>query len=84
VTRNLLRFTLGTSAIVFAFAANLAAMVAQVLYVFLPGTRVSGAAPMHWLSSQAPTSRLDLLTIVCVVGAGAFVLGCMARYKESK
>lgn len=54
---NLARFTAMASAIAFAFAFNLAAMYAQIVYVFLPGTRVTGAPPMNWASAGSSVTN---------------------------
>lgn len=54
---NLIRFTAVASIAAFAFAFNLAAMYAQVVYVFLPGTRVTGAPPMNWASAGSDVTN---------------------------
>lgn len=56
-TIQLARFTAVASLIVFAFAFNLAAMYAQIVYVFLPGTRVTGAPPMQWASAGSDATN---------------------------
>jgi hypothetical protein len=50
VTRigNLARFAAQSAALVWGLAFNGAAYVAWVVYVILPSSRVTGAAPMNW------------------------------------
>jgi hypothetical protein len=80
---NLARFTVVAAAIAFAFAFNLAAMYAQVVYVFLPGTRVTGAPAMNWASAGSDVTNgvrhatdFDQLLVLGIVGviALAFIL----------
>lgn len=59
---NLAKFTAVASAIAFAFAFNLAAMYAQVVYVFLPGTRVHGGAPADWRWQDGHGFLFDLVS----------------------
>lgn len=70
---NLLRFGAVAAAVVFAFAFNLAAMYAQVVYVFLPGSRVTGAPPMHWDATAARTPHQPWEFVVLGI-AGLVVL----------
>lgn len=87
---NLARFTAVASAIAFAFAFNLAAMYAQVVYVFIPGTRVVSDAPMKWASAGSDVTNgirsggLDPVSIAIVaVCALATLWLCFAPRKES-
>lgn len=74
---NLARFALVASIVVFAFAFNLAAMYAQVVYVFLPATRVTGAPPMHWVPSENTASPMMTPAYAVLLGlAGLYVLWC--------
>lgn len=74
---NLARFAIVAAVLVFAFAFNLAAMYAQVVYVFLPGSRVTGAPPMHW--TPAETTHSPMMTpayAILLAVAGLYVLWC--------
>lgn len=77
---NLLRFTAVASVAAFAFCFNLAAMYAQAVYVFLPGTRVTGAAPMNWASAGSDVTNgirshgLDPLSLAIVAVCGLATL----------
>lgn len=72
---NLARFASVTLSIALAFAFNLAAMYAQVVYVFLPGTRAHGQPAAQW--GFDPHQSSGLLT---TIGSSPVLMlgGCLA------